>query len=126
MRQLGVTDSERKVLPVLGGSLASAPMTADLVEAFSAVRGEPAWLRNVRLRGWGAFSPQPMPTTRDEGWRRTDLRALDLDALLNPPAYLPAPNQPVACVKRVLAKSNAVAGTLVVQDSAEVSTELDA
>jgi Fe-S cluster assembly protein SufD len=101
-------------------------MTADLVEAFSAVRGEPAWLRDLRLRGWEAFSSQRMPTLRDEGWRRTDLRQLDVDALLNPPAHLPAPSQPAACVKRVLAKSSVVAGTLVVQDSAEVSVELDA
>jgi Fe-S cluster assembly protein SufD len=111
--------------PVRGGSLASAPMTADLVEAFSAVRGEPAWLRDLRLRGWEAFSSQRMPTLRDEGWRRTDLRNLDLDALLNPPAHVPAPSQPAACVKRVLAQPSAVAGTLVVQDSAEVIAELD-
>jgi Fe-S cluster assembly protein SufD len=105
--------------------LASVPMTADLVEAFSAIRGEPAWLRALRLRGWETFSSQPMPTMRDEGWRRTDLRGLDLDALLNPPAHLPGPSQPGACVQRVLARADDVAGTLIVQDSAEVSSELD-
>jgi Fe-S cluster assembly protein SufD len=111
--------------PVKGGSLASAPMTADLVEAFSGVRGEPPWLLDLRLRGWEAFSSQRMPTMRDEGWRRTDLRKLDPDALLNPPAHVPAPSQPAACVQRVLARPSAVAGTLVVQDSAEVSVEID-
>jgi Fe-S cluster assembly protein SufD len=120
-----VIDSLRKVQPIRGGSLASAPMTADLVEAFSAIRGEPDWLRDLRLRGWETFSSQPMPTLRDEGWRRTDLRAMDLDALLNPPANLPAPGQPAACVTGVLAKADAVAGTLIVQDSAEVSAGLD-
>src|SRR5687767_13742613 len=97
-----LTDSLSSIQPVRGGSLASAPMTADLVEAFSAIRGEPSWLRDLRLRGWETFSSQPMPTMRDEGWRRTDLRGLDIDALLNPPAHLPAPGQPAACVKRVL------------------------
>src|SRR3954447_19225490 len=100
-------------------------MTADLVEAFSAIRGEPAWLRDLRLRGWETFSSQPMPTMRDEGWRRTDLRGLDLDALLNPPAHLPAPSQLAECVQRVLARADDVAGTLIVQDSAEVSSDLD-
>lgn len=121
---LRVTESMRGLKPIRGGSLASAPLTADLVEAFSAVRGEPAWLRDLRVRGWETYASQPMPTQRDEGWRRTNLRGLDVDILVNPPTQV-LPNAIAECAQRVLANAEDVAGTLVVQDSAEIRCELD-
>lgn len=100
-------------------------MTPDLVHAFSALRGEPAWVRELRLRGWEAFISHPLPTRRDEGWRRTDLRGMDLDALLNPPTQAAPGSGPADCARDVLAPPGEVAGTLVVQDTAEVARELD-
>ncbi|MFN0073034.1 MAG: Fe-S cluster assembly protein SufD [Chloroflexota bacterium] len=120
-----MSDSSMRLRPIRGGSLASAPLTADLVEAFSAIRGEPSWLRDLRLRGWETFSTQALPTTRDEGWRRTNLSGLDIDTLLNPPALLAAALQLAACVERVLTPNEDVAGTLVIQDAAEVRCEID-
>jgi len=44
--------------------------------------GEPVWLRERREHAWGTYEPIPMPTTRLEEWRYTDLRKkLDLDGL---------------------------------------------
>lgn len=44
--------------------------------------GEPDWLRDRRQHAWGVYAQTPMPTTRLEEWRYTDLRQkLDLPAL---------------------------------------------
>ncbi|MBV9170672.1 MAG: hypothetical protein JOZ81_11360, partial [Chloroflexi bacterium] len=51
------------------------------VENLSRARQEPAWLLELRLRAFDAFSAMPMPDQRTEGWRRTSLRGLDLNAL---------------------------------------------
>ena len=44
--------------------------------------GEPVWLRERREHAWDVYERTPMPTTRLEEWRYTDLKKkLDLDAL---------------------------------------------
>ena len=44
--------------------------------------GEPEWLRERREHAWSVYERTPMPTTRLEEWRYTDLRKkLALDAL---------------------------------------------
>ena len=59
-----------------------------VTEAFNAAAverislGEPQWLREQRQQAWDLYERTPMPTTRLEEWRYTDLRKkLDLDAL---------------------------------------------
>ncbi len=47
-------------------------------EAFLKGRDEPAWLRDRRRAAFEAFSGMPMPSSRDEEWRRTDIRGLKL------------------------------------------------
>jgi len=43
---------------------------------------EPVWLRERRAHAWDVYERTPMPTTRLEEWRYTDLsKTLDLDAL---------------------------------------------
>jgi len=51
------------------------------VEQLSAGLNEPAWMREFRLRAWETYESMPMPTTKDEAWRRTDLRRLKLDEI---------------------------------------------
>lgn len=47
------------------------------VEALSAQRAEPAWLRERRLQAWETFERLPLPDrNRDEPWRRTDISAI--------------------------------------------------
>jgi Fe-S cluster assembly protein SufD len=51
----------------------------EAVEALSRAKGEPDWVREARLRSWETYEATPMPTARDEEWRRTSIRALKLD-----------------------------------------------
>lgn len=53
------------------------------VEAYSAP--EPAWLKERRLHAWKVYEQTPLPTTKLEEWRYTDLKKkLDLDGLAWP------------------------------------------
>jgi len=36
-------------------------------------------MKDLRLRAWEIYEQTPMPTTKDEPWRRTDLRRLKID-----------------------------------------------
>lgn len=58
-----------------------AALSREAVEALAAQRGEPDWLRAARLAALERYAALPKPTTRDEGWRRTDLSDLDLERL---------------------------------------------
>jgi Fe-S cluster assembly protein SufD len=54
------------------------------VETFSRERGEPEWLLEARLAAWDRFEALPMPTSRDEAWKRTDISGLRLEQLAVP------------------------------------------
>lgn len=41
-------------------------------------KGEPEWMKQRRWHAWRSFRDIPRPTTRDESWRRTDIRRLKL------------------------------------------------
>ncbi len=56
--------------------------TREGVEALSAAKGEPSWMREARLASWETYEATPMPAQTDEEWRRTSLRALKLDQVL--------------------------------------------
>jgi Fe-S cluster assembly protein SufD len=42
-------------------------------------RAEPDWMRERRLDAWKIYQEIPMPTQRDEEWRRTSLRDIHLE-----------------------------------------------
>jgi Fe-S cluster assembly protein SufD len=47
-----------------------------------ASEGEPTWLVERRAKAWATYEGMPLPSTRSEEWRYTDVkRKLDLDAL---------------------------------------------
>ena len=48
--------------------------TRDQVEMLAARKGEAEWLREQRLASQGVFAATPMPTTRLEDWRYTDVK----------------------------------------------------
>ena len=60
----------------------------EAVMALSRAKGEPDWVLEARLAAWEIYEATPMPTQRDEEWRRTSLRALKLDRVrpFAPPA----------------------------------------
>ena len=47
---------------------------------------EPAWMAQKRQVAWSLFAELPLPTTRDEDWRRTDLRPIKWAGLRLPDA----------------------------------------
>src|SRR5262245_14131795 len=59
-------------------------------EAFLKGRDEPDWLRRRRREAFATFMAAPWPSSRDEEWRRTDIRALKLDAISPPGNHEPA------------------------------------
>ena len=87
-------------------SLASEETTQAFSEAFVnvlAARGdEPAWMRKRREASWEDFARLPMPKADDESWRRTDIRALEIDSFASalaqnvPEKYLDAKPRGVA------------------------------
>lgn len=54
------------------------PFTREMVQANQAV---PAVLKDHRTAAWDVYQELPLPTLRDEAWRRTSLRDLDFTAL---------------------------------------------
>ncbi len=56
------------------------PLTRENIIALSARHNEPDWLRQTRLDAWDVYEALPMPTTKDEPWRRTDYRHIDWDS----------------------------------------------
>jgi len=59
-------------------------------DAFLKGRDEPAWLLERRKEAFERFKALPMPTLKDEEWRRTDLRALKLDQFGPPEPHEPS------------------------------------
>lgn len=55
--------------------------TQDEVRKLSANLAEPDWMLEQRLVAWQNFDSMPMPTTKDEPWRRTDLRRFKLEEI---------------------------------------------
>lgn len=52
-------------------------------------RDEPKWLQDRRRQAFSIFQATAWPTNRDEEWRRTDIRALKLDAFAPPESTSP-------------------------------------
>jgi len=50
------------------------------VERISEAKNEPAWARELRLQSWEAWEEIPMPTLKDEEWRRTDISHIDFQS----------------------------------------------
>jgi Fe-S cluster assembly protein SufD len=48
----------------------------EMIPALTGETEAPAFLKDYRARAWEAYENTPMPTTRDEPWRRTDLKGM--------------------------------------------------
>lgn len=95
-------------------------LSVETVEALSAAKNEPAWMRDKRRAAWQLSQELPMPADTDEAWRRTDLRGLDLGqyaALSSPVEAAASREQLPACLAPHLAMpETTVGGVLVHQD----------
>lgn len=71
--------------------------TRAAVEALSARRQEPEWLRRFRLDAFAAYEQLPFPTGRERAWKYLNPRRLRLGEItLDPPAAAPADGQPAS------------------------------
>lgn len=102
-------------------------LSTEAVERISA--DEPAWLRERRAHAWSVYEAMPMPTTRLEQWRYTDLKKkLDMDSLRLPEAA-PAPDDPAAWPQRLreaMAEDREASGHIVVIDGHVVHSDVSA
>jgi len=62
--------------------------TAEMIPALSSNWNGPDFLREYRERAWSAYKTLPMPTIKDEAWRRTDIHALDVSKFSLPEGNL--------------------------------------
>ncbi|MCA9935159.1 MAG: SufD family Fe-S cluster assembly protein, partial [Anaerolineales bacterium] len=53
--------------------------TKEAVQKLSASLNEPEWMLEFRLKAFEIYENTPMPTTKDEAWRRTNLRQMKFD-----------------------------------------------
>jgi Fe-S cluster assembly protein SufD len=51
------------------------------IDTIASRNGEPDWLKDLRFKAWEAYFRLPMPTSRDEDWRTTQIETLDLTDL---------------------------------------------
>ncbi|MCR4414220.1 MAG: SufD family Fe-S cluster assembly protein, partial [Thermoguttaceae bacterium] len=103
-------------------SVVQTGFTHEAFEAFLESRGEPAWLVELRRQAWNLFHALPTPDTRQEEWRRTDLRLFRLDRF--GPAQRPADGSPVPAA--MLAERVDLGGRVVALDSHPWQASLDA
>lgn len=96
-------------------------LTAEAVEALSAAKQEPAWMRDWRWQAWQRSQGLSMPSGTEEEWRRTDLRGLTLqDYHLVLPSGQTATRQeerPDAWQARLAVPDTVFGGIVVHQDS---------
>ena len=78
-----VTRRTREIRP---RGVTEFPFTEADVRQVSAALGEPAWLLELRLAAWQGYQATPMPTLKDEAWRRTDLSGLPAQGVTRRPA----------------------------------------
>lgn len=93
---------------------------------------DPEWLRARRAEAWDVYLDTPLPTTRSEEWRYTDLsRLLPMDALVPADPGLGAPparngdGTVPAPLRRSMAQDRHSAGRIVEVDGAIVEVELN-
>ena len=59
-------------------SASEFPFTREMIPALSMKWNGPGYLRDYRERAWETYSNLPMPTVKDDAWRRTDIHNLDM------------------------------------------------
>lgn len=55
------------------------PIQWEAILARAQANNEPDWLIEMRENAWKIYEELPMPTLRDESWRRTDYRSINWD-----------------------------------------------
>ncbi len=103
--------------------------SVEAVEALSASKQEPNWMRDKRLAAWQQSSALSMPSGKEEEWRRTDLRGFKWET------YNPLPPQmsladsrsalPEALTPHLGLPETSTGGILLHQDGSALWRSLD-
>jgi Fe-S cluster assembly protein SufD len=100
----------------------------DRAAAEQLAAGDPDWLSRRRLHAWDVFEATPMPTTRLEEWRYTDLaRRLPLDRLRLARSN-PLPDDPSAwplLLRRSMEEDPDASGHVVLVDGCVVHSDVE-
>jgi Fe-S cluster assembly protein SufD len=103
--------------------------TVEAVEALSACKQEPHWMRARRQAAWQLSQDLSMPAGTEEEWRRTDLRGLKLtDYLPLPPRAQVAQRReqlPAALLQHMTLPETTAGGLVVHQDGSALWGTLD-
>ncbi len=105
----------------------TSALNADAVEKLSS--GEPSWLAGRRSLAWAAYERTPMPSSRLEEWRYTDLKKkLELDRFRLPETAA-APDDARKWPERLreaMDEDHEASGHLVIIDGHVVHADIDA
>ncbi len=104
-------------------SVVQTGFTLEAFEAFVESRREPAWLVELRRQAWERFHALPTPDTRQEEWRRTDLRLFRFDRFGLPQRSAETAALPAAMLAE---RVDRLGGRVVTLDSHPWDTSLDA
>ena len=107
--------------------LVSTRLERGTVERLSEAKNEPFWLRSWRLAAFEQFQATPMPSLREEEWRRTDLRALRLDSVVPysaPVARVSSLDQLEPAVAAAVGETSQTGGTVVQHNSGTAFSHL--
>jgi Fe-S cluster assembly protein SufD len=96
------------------------------VQQLSERLGDAAWYAAERQQAWELYQRTPIPTTKDEAWRRTDIRGLRWSEII--PASLAnnasdGSSTPSELLQPLAGQANA--GQIVIEGGHVVKTELD-
>lgn len=116
-------------MPVETKATSAKGLSAEAVEALSAAKGEPTWMRDRRLAAWKVSQELSLPTGTEEEWRRTDLRGLNLDSYDPHPLQAPAVQHrdalPQVLLQQMGLPETSLGGLVVHQDGSAVWQVLD-
>jgi Fe-S cluster assembly protein SufD len=107
--------------------ISQAGLLRAAVEAISRFKNEPEWMTRLRLDAYETYESTPMPTLRDEEWRRTDIRGLPLGQVqpfAAPGGRVGSPDQLDPAVAGAIHTGDQTGGLVVQQDSAGVYAAL--
>ena len=108
---------------VLEEEASAIPLDDSAVESVS--QGVPTWLTSRRRHAWSVYENTPLPTTRSEEWRYTDLsRLIDFGELRLAKGELPPESRPPA-LDEAIAEDRVASGHTVLMDGGVVHLDLD-
>jgi Fe-S cluster assembly protein SufD len=113
---------QNQMMSNTSGTITNMGFTDAAFDAFLEARREPQWLTDNRRDAWKGFCELGLPDSRQEEWKRTELRTFRLDRF-GPP--LP-PAEDAAVPQPLLTEGVELAGRTVALDSFTVQSHLDA